>query len=514
MKTVLEHNLYQVGGSLSSDIPTYVVRRSDDELYRNIKVGNFCYVLSARQMGKSSMRVRTMEKLRNEGYQCISFELTQLGNSDTNAKQWYYSFLYKVASAFNLTEELKEWWKSKIDLTPVARFYDFMEHILLKRVSGKIVIFLDEIDSLLSIDKEIFNTDDFFAGIRSFFNERAENEDLRRLNFVIIGTATPNDLINDAYRTPFNIGVPIQMEYFTLEEAKPLAEGFKHIDTDIYVLLAEIIYWTGGQPVLTQKLCYHISANETSIPNPTKTVEDYVTKLFLQPQNNDEDNNILNVSTRLVGDSSNSVHLLGTYLQVYRGAQVVANNSDTVHLKLKLSGIVLEKKGVLTISCPIYKERFNDDWVVSELQKAERPFAKEMNIWLRSKKQYPYKIPSVAIDNYYKWSLTQQGRSGLEHEFMEYLLQNDRSEKSKKLRSKRFYIAAFVSAILVIGFLGIRLIELKETVAKQQRIIKSYNNWIETEEPIKAVTEETNETDNFVFIKSVIHGTVKEKPKK
>jgi len=36
----------QVGGSLYSNDPTYVVRQADEKLYTSLKIGDFCYVLS------------------------------------------------------------------------------------------------------------------------------------------------------------------------------------------------------------------------------------------------------------------------------------------------------------------------------------------------------------------------------------------------------------------------------------------------------------------------------------
>ena len=54
---------FVAGGTLRSDAPSYVQRPADDELFNQALAGEFCYVLTPRQMGKSSLMIRTARRL-------------------------------------------------------------------------------------------------------------------------------------------------------------------------------------------------------------------------------------------------------------------------------------------------------------------------------------------------------------------------------------------------------------------------------------------------------------------
>ena len=56
---------YVTGGTLRADTLSYVERGADRDLFEALAHGEFCYVLNSRQMGKSSLLVRTAARLRS-----------------------------------------------------------------------------------------------------------------------------------------------------------------------------------------------------------------------------------------------------------------------------------------------------------------------------------------------------------------------------------------------------------------------------------------------------------------
>ena len=99
---------FQAGGSLTKEAPSYVERKADQEIYDQLKAGKFCYVLTARQMGKSSLKVRTRQKLQKDGYSCANVDITEIGISDSTVEQWYFSFLYTIAEELDLEDEMED----------------------------------------------------------------------------------------------------------------------------------------------------------------------------------------------------------------------------------------------------------------------------------------------------------------------------------------------------------------------------------------------------------------------
>jgi hypothetical protein len=265
---------YQVGGSLEKDAPSYVVRQADAEFYDALNASEFCYVLNSRQMGKSSLRVQTMRRLQAVGIACGVVDITSIGSHNIGPPEWYLGIVRRLARAFGIKVNTLTWWNEREGITPVQRLSEFIEEVLLVEVTQKLVIFIDEIDSMFKLEFK----DDFFAWIRVCYNQRADKPDYRRLTFALLGVATPSDLIQDKTRTPFNIGKAIELHGVQLSEALPLAQGLLGRADNPQEVLRVVLSWTGGQPFLTQKLCNLILESNFHIPaySEAKLVDELV----------------------------------------------------------------------------------------------------------------------------------------------------------------------------------------------------------------------------------------------
>lgn len=465
--------MYQVGGSLRIGSAVYIERQADTDLYQALLKGEFCYVLTARQMGKSSLRVHTKQQLQAVGVHCASVDLTRLGSTNITPAQWYKGLILDLMRGFGLrqTDPFKTWWEEYKTLSGPQQLSQWLDDVLLPLwEQDPIVIFIDEIDSVLSLP---FAVDDFFAWIRSCYNLRPDNPAYNRLTFALFGVATPADLIVDRTRTPFNLGHAIALTGFQMPEAQPLAAGLRLDDATATSVLERILYWTGGQPFLTQKVC-QLVAQKGALASPLSchhpfagSPQDFVdhlvqTAIIHHWESQDEPEHLRTIRDRLLYDEYRMGHLLGLYQRVLQAELADAGETGNGEkqpvrdsqewdsqewvsqewvdsrdeIDLLLSGLVIKQGRILRVKNPIYQAVFSLVWIERQLER-QRPYAAAIAGWLASDRQDTSRLlGGRALQDALAWAQNQH-LSDVDYQFLSASEESDRLVVQNRLEAAR-----------------------------------------------------------------------------
>ncbi|MBC6436263.1 hypothetical protein FM036_45975, partial [Nostoc sp. HG1] len=367
----------------------------------------------------------------------------------------------------------KTWWRDEEDVSFLQRLSHFIEDILLvKFTTDRIIIFIDEIDSILSLD---FPVDDFFALIRFCYNQRAINPEYNRISFALFGVATPSDLIADKNRTPFNIGLAIDLRGFELHEAQPLAAGLASVVSNYQPILKQILAWTSGQPFLTQKICYlaYIATRQTTklvtIPAGAEGfwVDNLVQENIINKwESQDEPEHLKTIKDRIISNEQRAGRLLGIYQQILQstspltpdyeggqsdcppalgthsespfsmGATGISTDDSPEQIELLLSGLVVKKNGYLQVTNWIYAEVFNLEWVEKQLGQL-RPYSQTFDAWIASQQTDSSRLlRGQALKDGQIWA-QEKSLSNLDYQFLAASAELDRREVQQALEAER-----------------------------------------------------------------------------
>jgi hypothetical protein len=96
--------IYTVGGTVQAGGGIYIPRKADEELLVHCRASEFAFILSSRQVGKSSLMVRTARQLESENIRSVIIDLSSIG-VNISADEWYLGILNEIANTLDLLQK-------------------------------------------------------------------------------------------------------------------------------------------------------------------------------------------------------------------------------------------------------------------------------------------------------------------------------------------------------------------------------------------------------------------------
>ncbi|MBC8492598.1 MAG: TIR domain-containing protein [Chloroflexi bacterium] len=342
--------IFQAGGALRVDHPSYVERQADYEALRAARDGEYLHVIAPRQVGKTSLLKRLATRLGEMSWRCAYMDLSTL--MDFSKSAWYAE-LGRVL-AHSLTPGRPPALANQIDL----RNYLLNHALPWPGGQPRIALFLDEVEGAgkaRDTDGALFS-DTFFSMFRALYNERDKLDST--LVVALAGTVDPSALVTDPAISPFNVGREIGLDDFTLTQMRELTGHLADLGLPVDETIHQAIYeWTNGHPYLTQRICAELEKSARS-GDLTAITPDHVghivEQVILSPANPlQRDKNLRHVAKMLGGLSAPATE---AWSRFHAGESVsLAETGEDLYLELYLTGAVKAQADLLVIRNRIYE---------------------------------------------------------------------------------------------------------------------------------------------------------------
>ncbi len=326
-------------GRVPIDSPYYIERPEQLICYLEItKPGAFLRIKAPRQMGKTSLMIRIIAYAAKQKYHTVRLSLERVDSTVIKDINKFLRWLCaNVTRKLQLESKLNEYWDEDIGSIESCTFY--FQDYLLSIIDSPIVLAIDEVDHIFQ-SPEIAN--DFLSMLHSWYGEAKEVKLWQKLRIILVKSTEVYVSMN-INKSPFNMGIAIDLSPFSLEQIQELAQRYQ------IELLPEsqnqLMRLVGGHPYLINITFYHIKCHQTTLESLIKTAATdtgiYSYHLHRHLQN-----------IQLYPE------LKTAFEQVLRAVTPV-ELEQALAFKLKSMGLVVQLEGNLVMpSCDLYRRYF------------------------------------------------------------------------------------------------------------------------------------------------------------
>jgi hypothetical protein len=332
------------GSSLAVDSPIYIERPEIEVLAHKaiFNPGALLRIKSPEKWGKTSFVYRILDHARSHHYQTIRLNIQQAEVSILSDLDRFLRWLCaNVAVQLNLEPRLDDYWDD--DLGSKICCTTYFQQFILPQVETALVLALDEIHHIFEFP---LVAQDFLSMLRVWHEEGKNSSSWQKLRQIVI-YATEVYIPLDLNQSPFNVGLPIVLPKFDLEQAKDFAQRYGlDLSSDEFSLfdLTSVHAMVNGHPYLLHLAFSHIADYNVDAkqlleeaPTPTGIYGDHLRRHLTTLQKHPE----LAVVFKEILMAEGKVRL------------------ETVPAyKLESMGLVTLQGDVVTVGCTLYRMYF------------------------------------------------------------------------------------------------------------------------------------------------------------
>ena len=304
-----------------------------------LQPGSLIRIEGAKWMGKTSLVNRILQQGRSQAQKTVYLDCGNIKRSIAQDLDLLLPWLcVMVSRQLELNDKVKEYWDTDI-LGSNDNCSVYFEEYILAETSSDIVLALDNIDRLFCYGEVI---DDFFGMLRSWHEQAKVYNCWAKLKLVL-AHSTEVYVPLDIEQSPFNTGVPIMLEEFTLEQVEILASLYQ-LDWS-RSQIERLMDLIGGHPYLIRLALYQIKTANL-------TIEQFIRESF------QETGIYGDLLRRLLNMLKQSPELISAFTRVVRSnVPVELNPLNTYHLHS--IGLVRQQDNLVFPRCKLYQIYFN-----------------------------------------------------------------------------------------------------------------------------------------------------------
>ena len=245
-------------GAVPLDSPFYIERPPIEELvYREIlKPGSVIRIQAPKRMGKSSLLVRIIERAKAQGYQTVTIDFQQADRAVyANLNQFLRWFCINIARQLQLKPLLEEYWDESMGIKVSCTIY--FQYYLLKTIQTPLVLALNEVNRVF---EHASIAQDFLPLLRFWHEQSKQIEIFQKLRLVVVHSTEIYVPLN-INQSPFNVGLPIKLSEFNLNQVQDLALRYG-LDWREENRAQQLMEMVGGHPYLVGIALYHLAQDK------------------------------------------------------------------------------------------------------------------------------------------------------------------------------------------------------------------------------------------------------------